>query len=179
MRSVKWSVFLGIMMLSCVLMGESAQGPGPEARMGYLTRAFKLEMQGTVQKGIVRITDLAPYKSGLRGMADNDAQSLQRVFTRYVSPPFRIERIADYDDQSFMNQWVQDSIRARNTGADPATKARDLDIVLFKGTEEKLRFNIKDAWISEISYSELDRAGAGELKETLVVECKAINPIFH
>ena len=178
MKLKKWILFTCLFLFGGVLIGQSATNQPGGSRVGYPVRSFRLEMDGTPQKGILQIVEFTPYKSGLRGMANDEAMAVQRVFTRYVTPPFKIIRTADYDEASRLNRWVEDSLRARNAGADPASKARNLDIILLKGTEEKLTFHVKGAWISEISYSDLDRAAAGKLKETLIIESSSIDPTF-
>ena len=177
MRRKRWSIFIGIVLASSILIGP-VPAAREESRSGYSSGAFRLEMEGSEQKGILQIVELMPYRAGLRAVQEQEGMAAHRVFTRYVTPPFKSIRIADYDHPSRLNQWVKDSILARNSRLDPVTKAHNLDIIILKGTEEKMRFRVKNAWIREISYSDLDRSSGGRLKETLVIESESIDPTY-
>ncbi len=178
MRHRQWFLFIITVFTAGLLMGQSGPPKRVESRDGYPAGNYRVEINGTEQQGILQIIDLTPYRTGLRATVDQTGFVANRVFTKYITPPFKIIRIADYDHPSSLNQWVRDSIRARNSGQDPATKARSIDIVITDGGTDKITFRIKNAWIREIAYSDLDRSSGGKLKETLTIESKSIIPMF-
>jgi hypothetical protein len=115
---------------------------------------FAVELDGERLSGIFRVTGLIPFKLDARTSSA----------PKPVREPFKISKMVQRDPNNPFNRWLRETTAAK---ADIARPTRTLAIIAVDGGVEIRRWTIKDAWISEVTYSDFD-TGSGELVQEIV-----------
>lgn len=114
---------------------------------------FEVYLNDEAVAGIFRISGFIPFKLEVRpGM------------TKVVREPFKLAKMVQRDPALPFNRWVQETLAAKE---DIVRPTRTLAIVLVDDGVETRRWTVTSAWISEISYSDLNTASS-ELVEEVV-----------
>jgi phage tail-like protein len=85
--------------------------------------------------------------------------------------PFKIVKMVQRDGNNPFNSWIRETVAARD---DIVRPKRTLAVVAIDDGVEVRRWTIKEAWISEISYSDFDTASGEMVEETLTIHYEEI-----
>lgn len=114
---------------------------------------FAVYLNDEVVPGVFRISGLIPFKL-----------NLQPGTAQAEHPPFRLAKMTQRDPALPFNRWMQESLAAEPRQPRPT---RTLAIVALDEGQETRRWTAREAWISEISYSDFNSA-SGELVEEVI-----------
>ena len=112
---------------------------------------FVLEMDGQPVTGVFSISGLVSFKLDPKQPA-------------LVNEPFRISKMVQRDPHNAFNTWLRETFQAGGEGTRPR---RTLTIVAVDNAVAIRRWTVRNAWISEVSYSDFNTA-SGELVEEIV-----------
>jgi len=120
---------------------------------------FAVELDGEVVSGVFGVSGLCSLALGADG---------QRTH-----PPLMISKMVQRDANLPANRWV------RETLADPAGRAtRTLAVVALDEGEETRRWVYRDAWLSQISYSDFDSASEVLIEERWTIQYGSVEEIW-
>lgn len=140
-----------------VAVGET----GVQTIDSLMANEFVVEIEGETVSGIFRVSGFTPFKLDVK----------TTNVLKLLHDPFKISKMVQRDPNLPFNRWVQDTIKAGN---DLVRPKRDISVVAVDDTVPIRRWTVKDAWISEIAYSDFN-SSAGELvEETLTIHYEAI-----
>jgi hypothetical protein len=122
---------------------------------------FAVELNGEPVTGIFRITGFFSFKLDVK--TTNILKSKQE--------PFKIVKMVQRDGNNAINRWIRESI---TSGEDIDRPTRTLTIVALDDGVETRRWSVKDAWISEISYSDFNTASGEMVEETLLIQYESV-----
>jgi hypothetical protein len=122
---------------------------------------FTVELNGEPVTGIFRIAGFFSFKLDVK--TTNILKARQE--------PFKIVKMVQRDGNNPMNRWIRESIAA---GEDIDRPTRTLTIVAVDNGVETRRWSVKDAWISEISYSDFNTASGEMVEETLLIQYETV-----
>ena len=114
---------------------------------------FAVEIDGERVSGIFRISGLTPFKL-----------EVKPTLSKQLREPFKIAKMVQRDPQNVFNRWIQESYRDRE---DIVRPTRNLSVIALDEGVESRRWNIKNAYITEINYSDFNSA-SGELVEEVL-----------
>lgn len=121
---------------------------------------FRVEINGVVASGIFGV-------SGLR------IRSVDVVAGRVVNQPLVIIKMVQRDPALPFNQWT------RETLANPTVKVtRQIAIVAMDDGAETRRWVYRDAWISEIAFSDFDTSREELIEERLTIQHNGVEEIW-
>ncbi len=118
---------------------------------------FALEVDGEQVTGIFRISGFFSFK--LEVKTTNTLKMKQE--------PFQIVKMVQRDGNNPINRWLRESVAARD---DIVRPKRTLSIVALDDGLETRRWTVKDAWISEVKYSDFNTGSGDMMEETLVIQ---------
>ena len=122
---------------------------------------FAVEIDGERVSGIFKVTEFHSFKLDVK----------TTTTLKVMQEPFKIIKMAQRDGNNTINKWIRESIKAK---ADIARPTRTVAILALDDGLETRRWTVKEAWISQINYSDFD-TGSGELvEETLLIQYKEI-----
>jgi phage tail-like protein len=138
-----------------------AQEPmGVQALDSLSSNEFRVEIDGVVASGIFGV-------GGLR------VRSVDLVAGRLVNQPLVIVKMVQRDSTLPFNQWT------RETLANPTAKVtRQIAVVAMDEGVETRRWVFRDAWISEIAFSDFDTAHNELIEERLTVQHGGVEEIW-
>ena len=128
---------------------------------GLLARDFALEIDGQRVSGLIAIRGLVSFRLDVRTTTS----------IRKLQEPFKITRMLLRDPQHPCNVWVRETFEA---GEDIVRPARTLTLLAPATGVETQRWTVQDAWIADVSYSDLDSSSSDVLEETLTIHYKDI-----
>lgn len=112
---------------------------------------FQVEINGDIMAGVFSV----------RGL---QVRSVDIVNRQMVNQPLMITKMVQRDPDLPANQWT------RETLANPTSKVtRELAVVAMDEGIETRRWVFKDAWISDISFSDFDTGSQELVEERLVI----------
>ncbi len=117
-----------------------------------IANEYRVELAGATVNGIFRVTGLQTYATDEAG---------QRI-----KPPFVITKMVQRDGNQPMNQWLRDTIAARNSAE---TVQRDLTILAVDDGVVIRRWNVRGAHIVNIAYSDFDSSTSDMVEEALTI----------
>lgn len=116
---------------------------------------FEVLLDGERVQGISRISGFLPFKL-----------EVKPSLTKLVREPFKLAKIVQRDPSLPFNRWLRETIDA---GDDIVRPTRTLEILAVDDGMEIRRWTVKDAWISEVSYSDFNSASGELIEETIKV----------
>lgn len=116
---------------------------------------FEVLLDGERVQGVFRVSGLLPFKL-----------EVKPSLTKLVREPFKLSKIVQRDPNLPFNRWLRETVEARD---DIVRPSRTLEILAVDDGIEVRRWTIKDAWISEISYSEFNSASSDLIEETVIL----------
>ena len=116
---------------------------------------FEVQIDGETVKGVFKVSGLLPFKL-----------EVKPSLTKLVRDPFKLSKMVQRDPNLPFNRWVRETVESKN---DIMRPTRMIDILAIDDGEEIRRWTIKDAWISEIGYSDFDSASSSLIEETLTI----------
>lgn len=122
-----------------------------------IANEFGVEINGIAVSGVFRVSNLQTY-------ATNDAG--QRI-----KPPFEVTKMVQRDPNQLFNQWLQETLAARDDADKPR---RDVTIVAIDDGVETRRWTAKNAWLQGIAYSDFDSASSEMVAEILTISYEDI-----
>jgi hypothetical protein len=116
---------------------------------------FAVELDGQRAVGIFRVSGMTPFKLDVKPS-----------LTKIVREPFKITKIVQRDPSLPFNQWVRETLAARD---DIVRPERSVAVIALDEGVETRRWIFTGAKIIQISYSDFN-SGSGELvEETLTI----------
>ncbi len=120
---------------------------------------FAVELEGEVVSGVFGVSGLCSLALGADG---------QRT-----RPPLMISKMVQRDPNLPANRWV------RETLANPGGRVtRTLAVVALDEGEETRRWVYRDAWLSQISYSDFDSASEVLIEERWTLHYGSVEEIW-
>ncbi len=116
---------------------------------------FEVLLDGDRLQGVFRVSGLLPFKL-----------EVKPSLTKLVRDPFKLSKMVQRDPQLPFNRWLRDTVTARD---DIVRPTRTLEIVAVDDGKETRRWTVKEAWISEISYSDFNTGSSDLIEETVTI----------
>lgn len=116
---------------------------------------FEVLLDGDRLQGVFRVSGLLPFKLDVKPS-----------LTKLVREPFKLSKMVQRDPQLPFNRWLRDTVASRD---DIVRPTRTLEIVAVDDGKETRRWTVKEAWISEISYSEFNTGSSDLIEETVII----------
>ena len=118
---------------------------------------FAVEIDGQAITGIFSIKDLVSFKLDVRTTTSIKKQA----------SPFKITKMVQRDPHNIFNQWIRDTFAAED---DIVRPKRTVTILAVDDNVVTRRWTVKDAWISEIKYTDFNSASSEMIEETITIE---------
>lgn len=116
---------------------------------------FEVLLDGDRLQGVFRVSGLLPFKLDVKPS-----------LTKLVREPFKLSKMVQRDPQLPFNRWLRDTVASRD---DIVRPTRTLEIVAVDDGKETRRWTVKEAWISEISYSDFNTGSSDLVEETVII----------
>ena len=116
---------------------------------------FEVLLDGDRLQGVFRVSGLLPFKLDVKPS-----------LTKLVREPFKLSKMVQRDPQLPFNRWLRDTVASRD---DIVRPTRTLEIVAVDDGKETRRWTVKEAWISEISYSDFNSGSSDLIEETVTI----------
>ena len=111
--------------------------------------------------------------TGIFGVSGIFSRCVDLGAGRLVNPPITITKMVQQDPEIPFNQWT------RETLANPTTRiTRQVAVVAMDEGGETRRWVFKDAWISDISFSDFDMSRDALVEERLVIQHHGVEEIW-
>lgn len=122
---------------------------------------FAVELDGEQVTGIFRISGFHSFKLDVKVTS---ALKLQQE-------PFKLVKMVQRDGNNPINRWIRESIAARD---DIVRPKRTLTIIALDDGVETRRWSVKNAWISQVSYSDFNSSSGEMVEETLLIQYEGV-----
>ncbi len=116
---------------------------------------FEVLIDGERLQGVFRVSGMIPFKL-----------EVKPSMTKIVRDPFKLAKMVQRDPELAFNRWIRDTIAARD---DIVRPTRTLAILAVDDGVETRRWTVKEAWISEISYSDFNSGSSDLIEETVTI----------
>lgn len=116
---------------------------------------FEVLIDGERLQGVFRVSGMIPFKL-----------EVKPSLTKIVRNPFKLSKMVQRDPELAFNRWIRDTIAARD---DIVRPTRTLAILAVDDGVETRRWTVKEAWISEISYSDFNSGSSDLIEETVTI----------
>jgi phage tail-like protein len=121
---------------------------------------FHVEIEGVTATGIFGVSGIV-------------SRSVDLSAGRLINAPLTITKMVQQDPELPFNQWTRETI------ANPTTRVtRQIAIVAMDEGQETRRWVFKDAWISDISFSDFDTSRDELVEERLVIQHHGVEEIW-
>ena len=121
---------------------------------------FHVEIDGVIATGIFGVSGIASRR------VDHNAG-------RLVNQPITLTKMVQQDPKLPFNQWT------RETLANPTGRVtRQIAVVAMDEGQETRRWVFKDAWISDISFSDFDTSRDELVEERLVIQHHGVEEVW-
>ena len=121
---------------------------------------FHVEIEGVTATGIFGVSGIV-------------IRSVDLGAGRLINAPLTLTKMVQQDPELPFNQWT------RETLANPTTRVtRQLAVVAMDEGQETRRWVFKDAWISDISFSDFDTSRDELIEERLVIQHHGVEEIW-
>jgi hypothetical protein len=118
---------------------------------------FAVEVDGQPISGILRISGFHSLKLEVKTTSTLKKQPA----------PFQIVKMVQRDGNNIINRWIRESASA---GIDIVRPTRTVTIKAMDDGVETRCWTVKDAWISQVSYSDFNTASGDIMEETLLIQ---------
>ncbi len=122
---------------------------------------FEVQIDGQPVTGVFSVQELVSFKLDVR-----TTTSIKKLRS-----PFKITKMVQRDPNNIFNQWIRDTFAA---GEDIVRPTRTLTILAVDDEVHTRRWTVKDAWISEIKYTDFNSGSSEMIEETLTIEYEDI-----
>jgi phage tail-like protein len=136
-------------------------GGSLQAVDSLVANEFAVEIEGERVSGIFRVTGLVSFKLDVRTTTS----------LKIVQEPFKIVKMVQRDPNNPFNRWLRETTSAKD---DILRPKRSLSIIAIDDGVETRRWTVREAWISEVSYSEFNTASSEMVEETLTIQYEVI-----
>jgi hypothetical protein len=137
-----------------------AQASGIQAVDSLSSNEFKVEIDGQEISGVFAVR-------GLRSRSVDVAQA------RLVNQPLTLTKMVQSDPNLPCNQWTRETLSSPT-----ARITRELAVVAMDEGVETRRWVYKDAWISDISFSDFDSGTNVLIEEQWLVQHSGVEEIW-
>ncbi len=121
---------------------------------------FHVEIDGAIATGIFGVSGIV-------------SRSVDINAGRLINAPITITKMVQQDPELPFNRWT------RETLTNPTTRVtRQIAVVAMDEGRETRRWVFKDAWISDISFSDFDTSRDELIEERLVVQHHGVEEIW-
>ncbi|MEM9951898.1 MAG: phage tail protein [Chloroflexota bacterium] len=127
-----------------------------------IANEFAFEIGGEVATGVFRVSGLITYAT------DDDGNR--------IKPAFTVSKMVQRDASNPFNQWLQETTNERDS--DGERPRRDIAVVAIDDGVEIRRWEVKNAWIQSVSYSDFDSSSFEMVAETFVIRYDDIVETF-
>lgn len=111
--------------------------------------------------------------AGIFGVSGLHIRSVDLAAGRLVNQPLTIVKMVQSDPEIAFNRW------ARETLANPTAKVtREIAIVAMDEGVETRRWVYKNAWISDIAFSDFDTASESLIEERLTIQHHGVEEVW-
>lgn len=133
---------------------------GIQALDSLSANEFRVEINGVAANGIFGVSGIC-------------IRSVDMAAGRLVNQPLTIVKMVQHDPSLPFNQWT------RETLASPTVRVtRDIAVVAMDEGVETRRWVYKNAWISEIAFSDFDMSNDTLIEEQLVLQHGGVEEIW-
>lgn len=153
---------------STATFSPQAQNPaqyGVRAVDSLSANEFKVEINGKVVSGIFAISGLSPFSLKL----DDTGKPVG-----FNYPALVVTKMVQQDSTLPFNQWVREAIQARGT----VLPTREIAVVAMDEGVETRRWVYRNAWISEIKFSDFDTALEYLVEEKITIQHGGVDEIW-
>lgn len=123
---------------------------------------FEVHLDDEPISGIFSISGLTTFKLDVR---------VTTSITK-MQQPFTIKKMVHRDPYAPFNQWIRDTFAAQD---DIVRPLRTLSITAVDNGVPTRKWIIKDAWISEVKYSDFDSGSSAMIEETITIQYEDID----
>ncbi|MEP7291091.1 MAG: phage tail protein [Chloroflexota bacterium] len=116
---------------------------------------FEVLLEGERMQGVFRVSGLLPFKL-----------EVKPSLTKLVREPFKLSKMVQRDPLLPFNRWLHDTFASRE---DIERPTRTLEIVALDDGSESRRWTVREAWISEIAYSDFNTGSSDLIEETVTI----------
>lgn len=136
--------------------------PNPYAHLldSLSANEFALEIDGQRAPGILAVHGLVSFR-----LEQSAAE------TRLAVPPVQIVKLVQRDPNLPFSKWIQDTIAART---DIVRPTRTIALIALDDGTETRRWTLRNAFITQIAYSDFDSGTSQLVQETLTLHCDAV-----
>lgn len=153
---------------SAGIHSPQAQNPaqyGIRAVDSLSANEFRVEINGKAVSGIFAVGGLCPFSLKL----DDNGKPIG-----FSYPPLVVTKMVQQDSRLPFNQWVREAIQARGT----VLPTREIAIVAMDEGVETRRWVYRNAWISEIKFSDFDTALEYLVEEKITIQHGGVEEIW-
>lgn len=126
---------------------------------------FYVEVEGVRVEGVFKVMGLTPFKLEVKPTEP----------LKPIKDPIKLVKMVQRDPNLPVNQWIRESVASK---ADIVRPTRTLAVVAVDNEHETRRWTLKEAWISEINYSEFNTASGDLVEETLTIQWASIEEVW-
>lgn len=121
---------------------------------------FQVEINGEIATGIF-------------GVSGIHIRSVDLTAGRLVNKPLTIVKMVQQDPRLPFNRWTQETL------ANPTSKVtREIAVVAVDEGKETRRWVYKEAWISDIAFSDFDSGSQALVEEQLIIQHNGVEEIW-
>jgi hypothetical protein len=117
-----------------------------------IANEYRVELNGETVNGVFRVSNLQTYAT------DGEGNRLK--------PPFVVAKMVQRDGNLPMNQWLRDTMAARDSGE---AVTRDLTILAVDDGVVTRRWIVRGARIINVAYSDFDSSTSIMVEESLTI----------
>jgi hypothetical protein len=136
-------------------------GSSLQAVDSLVANEFAVEIEGERVSGIFRVSGLISFKLDVRTTTS----------LKILHEPFKIVKMVQRDPNNPFNRWLRETVDAKD---DILRPKRSLAIIAIDDGVETRRWTVREAWISEVGYSEFNTASSEMVEETLTIQYEVI-----
>jgi hypothetical protein len=117
-----------------------------------IANEFEVQIGGESVGGVFGVRHLVTYATDAAG--------------NRVMPPFEVSKMVQRDGNAAFNKWLRETMSARNGGDKPR---RDVTVLAVDDGVVTRKWTAKNAWITQVSYSDFDSGSFEMIAETIVI----------
>lgn len=123
---------------------------------------FEVHLDDELISGIFSISGLTTFKLDVR----------VTTTIKKMQQPFTIKKMVHRDPEAPFNRWIRDTFAAQD---DIVRPLRTVAITAVDNGVPIRKWIIKDAWISEVKYSDFDSGSSAMIEETITIQYEDID----
>ena len=123
---------------------------------------FEVRLDDELISGIFSISGLVSFKLDVR----------VTTAIKKMQEPFTITKMVHRDPYAPFNHWIRDTFAAQD---DIVRPRRTVTVTAVDNGVPTRQWIVKEAWISEVSYSDFDSGSSEMIEETITIQYKDID----